>query len=87
MIWQAVCVSRKPSREAKKVNPFSSDWFFQSIQQYLTDYLCPSFREKKERKKKKIRITVEKKGHSWCGIIHDANTKESDVQSEPQVDL
>lgn len=42
----------------EKVNLYSTDWFFQSSQQYLVDYMCSIFGGGK------FRITIEK-GHFW----------------------
>lgn len=78
MVCHAASVSRKLSMEAEKVTLSLSDWFFQSIQQYLVDYMCLIF----GKKKKNFRITDEKKPKKYCGIIHDADSKNKALSNQ-----
>ena len=68
------------------MNPSPHDWFLQSIQQYLVDYMCLSF------EKKKMTIELQLKGRNILdknesSIIHNADKKDSIAQSESSVGL
>ena len=77
---------KKLSKEPIKVNPSPHDWFLQSIQQYLVDYMCLSL------KKKKMTVELQLKRRNILdknesSIIHNAEKKDSIVQSESSVGL
>lgn len=68
------------------MNPSPHDWFLQSIQQYLVDYMCLSL------KKKKMTVELQLKRRNILdknesSIIHNAEKKDSIVQSESSVGL
>lgn len=78
---------KKLSKEPVKVNPSPHDWFLQSIQQYLVDYMCLSFK-----KKKKMTVELQLKRRNILdknenSIIHNAKKKDSIVQSGSSVGL
>lgn len=56
-------------KEDEKVNLYSTDWFFQSSQQYLVDYMCPIFGGEKLELQLKRDIFEKNKikwHYSWC---------------------
>ena len=80
-----LCLLKKLSTEPIKVNPSLHDWVLQSIQQYLVDYMCLSFKKKMTVELQLKRRNILDKNES--SIIHNVDKKDSIMQSESSVGL